>query len=332
MALTSISAGERRTTTLASPTYRVERCDGVCVDVGFVKIASPTTTSFNDSGLSPNTTYSYIVRAEDAAGNLGPYSNVATVTTGSTVPELVAAYAFDETSGPTVIDASGNGLTRNHRQRDTHHRGQVRIGADVQRDQRESQHSGRGFPASVDGDDARGVGQSDSSDHQLARRHLQGERQLLPDGDDGPERQAGGRRNLWNDRLERLRAVDPSRQHLEPPGGDVRRRDAAPLRQRYASRVGGSHRRAGDVDEPARDRWRQHLRTILPRARSTKFVFTTSRVRRARSRRTWRHRPAGRFLLSTLSPSSLNFGNVATGSTSAGQNVTLTNVGRRHAD
>src|SRR5207342_2920593 len=91
--------------------YRVERCDGVCVDVGFVKIASPTTTSFNDSGLTPNTTYSYIVRAEDGAGNLGPYSNVATVTTGSTVPELVAAYAFDETSGPTVTDASGNGLT-----------------------------------------------------------------------------------------------------------------------------------------------------------------------------------------------------------------------------
>ena len=47
-------------------------------DVGFVKIASPTTTSFSDSGLTPNTTYSYIVRAEDAAGNLGPYSNVAT--------------------------------------------------------------------------------------------------------------------------------------------------------------------------------------------------------------------------------------------------------------
>src|SRR5207244_376369 len=74
--------------------YRVERCLGVCTTVGFVKIAAPTGTSFGDSGLTPNTTYSYIVRAEDAAANLGPYSNVATITTGSTIPELVAAYAF----------------------------------------------------------------------------------------------------------------------------------------------------------------------------------------------------------------------------------------------
>ena len=59
--------------------YRVERCDGVCTDVGFVKIAAPTGTTFSDSGLTPNTTYSYIVRAEDGASNLGPYSNVVTV-------------------------------------------------------------------------------------------------------------------------------------------------------------------------------------------------------------------------------------------------------------
>jgi hypothetical protein len=91
--------------------YRVERCDGVCTDVGFVKIAAPIGTTFSDSGLSTNTTYSYIVRAEDAASNLGPYSNVATVTTLSTIPELVAAYAFDEGTGTTVADLSGNGRT-----------------------------------------------------------------------------------------------------------------------------------------------------------------------------------------------------------------------------
>jgi hypothetical protein len=91
--------------------YRVERCDGVCTTAGFVKVAVPTSTSYNDSGLSPNSTYSYIVRAADAAGNLGPYSNPVTVTTGSSVPELVAAYAFDEGSGNTVTDLSGNGRT-----------------------------------------------------------------------------------------------------------------------------------------------------------------------------------------------------------------------------
>ena len=36
------------------------------------------------------------MRAEDGASNLGPYSNVVTVTTLATIPELVAAYAFDE--------------------------------------------------------------------------------------------------------------------------------------------------------------------------------------------------------------------------------------------
>ena len=88
--------------------YRVERCQGSgCTS--FVKLAAPTTTSYSDTALSPNTTYSYIVRAEDAAGNLGPYSNVATVTTLSTVPQLVAAYSFDAGSGATAADSSGYG-------------------------------------------------------------------------------------------------------------------------------------------------------------------------------------------------------------------------------
>jgi hypothetical protein len=89
--------------------YRVERCNGTCTTEGFVKIAAPTGTTFTDSGLSPNTTYSYIVRAEDAASNLGPYSNPVTVTTLSSIPELVAAYSFDEGSGSTVTDLSGKG-------------------------------------------------------------------------------------------------------------------------------------------------------------------------------------------------------------------------------
>jgi hypothetical protein len=90
--------------------YRVERCQGATCTV-FVKIAvAPATpTTFNDSGLTPNTSYSYVVRAEDAAGNLGAYSNVATVTTLSNVPELVAAYSFEEGSGTIVSDSSGKG-------------------------------------------------------------------------------------------------------------------------------------------------------------------------------------------------------------------------------
>ncbi len=88
--------------------YRLERCQGAgCTD--FVKVTVVTGLSYSDTGLTPNTTYSYLVRAADAAGNLGPYSNVAHVTTLTTVPELVAAYSFEEGAGLALLDASGHG-------------------------------------------------------------------------------------------------------------------------------------------------------------------------------------------------------------------------------
>ena len=90
--------------------YRVERCEGTgCAD--FVKLQTVTGTVLSDSGLTPNTSYTYIVRAKDATGNEGPYSNAAGVTTLSTIPEMVAAYSFNEGAGTTVSDASGYGNT-----------------------------------------------------------------------------------------------------------------------------------------------------------------------------------------------------------------------------
>jgi len=60
--------------------YRVERCaGGGCTT--FAQIATPAGNSFNDTALSAGTSYSYRVRAADAAGNLGPYSNAASATT-----------------------------------------------------------------------------------------------------------------------------------------------------------------------------------------------------------------------------------------------------------
>jgi fibronectin type 3 domain-containing protein len=91
--------------------YRVERCVGqACTN--FAQVATPTATSYSDTGLTPSTTYRYQVRAADAAGNLGAYSNVAEATTGTappTPPGLVGAWGFGEGSGPTTADASGNG-------------------------------------------------------------------------------------------------------------------------------------------------------------------------------------------------------------------------------
>ena len=62
--------------------YRVERCAGnLCAN--FVQVATPTGVTFGDSGLSASTSYSYRVRAIDAAGNLSNYSNVASATTSA---------------------------------------------------------------------------------------------------------------------------------------------------------------------------------------------------------------------------------------------------------
>jgi hypothetical protein len=66
-----------------------------------------------DLGLAAGTSYSYRVRATDAAGNLSGYSATATAVT-STLPPftgLMAAYALNEGTGTTVNDSSGNGNT-----------------------------------------------------------------------------------------------------------------------------------------------------------------------------------------------------------------------------
>ena len=55
--------------------YRVYR-DGTLV-------GSPSSTSFTDTGLAASTTYSYTVKAIDAAGNLSAASSAVTATTGS---------------------------------------------------------------------------------------------------------------------------------------------------------------------------------------------------------------------------------------------------------
>jgi len=65
--------------------YIVQRCQGAdCTD--FAQIATPVGTSYSDTGLLLNTSYSYQVQAIDTAGNLSPDSSVATLITGSLLP------------------------------------------------------------------------------------------------------------------------------------------------------------------------------------------------------------------------------------------------------
>jgi hypothetical protein len=64
--------------TIAS--YVVERCQGTnCTS--FAQIGTSVATSLSDTSVTGSTSYSYRARAVDMAGNLSPYSNVASVTT-----------------------------------------------------------------------------------------------------------------------------------------------------------------------------------------------------------------------------------------------------------
>src|SRR5712671_522863 len=69
--------------------YKVERCQGAgCAT--FAQVATAAGASFTDSGLTATTSYSYRVRATDAAANLSAYSNTANVTTSAPPPPPLA--------------------------------------------------------------------------------------------------------------------------------------------------------------------------------------------------------------------------------------------------
>jgi chitodextrinase len=71
--------------------YRIERCQGASCAT-FAQVGTSTTTAYSATGLTASTSYSFRVRATDAAGNLGAYSTVASATTQatSTAPTHVA--------------------------------------------------------------------------------------------------------------------------------------------------------------------------------------------------------------------------------------------------
>src|SRR5437762_3296180 len=90
--------------------YPVERCQGAgCTS--FAPVGTAAGPTYSDTGLAANTSYSYRVRATDAAGNPSGYSNVASATTPAPIAGLVAAWGFNEGAGTTVGDASGNNHT-----------------------------------------------------------------------------------------------------------------------------------------------------------------------------------------------------------------------------
>ena len=114
--------------------YLIERCQGSGCS-SFTQIAAPagTGTTYADQGLATSTAYSYQVRATDAAGNLGPYSAVASATTLASAPPPVvprfiqSAYATPQSAKTSVPITFTRGAARRELQRgdrglERHHR------------------------------------------------------------------------------------------------------------------------------------------------------------------------------------------------------------------
>src|SRR5437667_200091 len=77
--------------------YMVERCQGASCAT-FTQIATPTTTTFSDTPPGAGS-YSYRVRATDAAANLSTYSSVSSGTIADTQPP----------TAPTNLTATASG-------------------------------------------------------------------------------------------------------------------------------------------------------------------------------------------------------------------------------
>ena len=84
--------------------YDLERCAGSgCTD--FAPLATTATTDYSDTSVAAGSTYVYRVRAVDAAGNIGPYSNSAKVTTP-------AGPDTDPPSAPGTLSATATSSAR----------------------------------------------------------------------------------------------------------------------------------------------------------------------------------------------------------------------------
>jgi subtilisin family serine protease len=80
--------------------FKIERCQGAgCANFGQIATVGANVTTYNNTGLSSGTTYSYRVRANNAGGD-SDFSNTATATTASPPPDAppVARYTWSCTA------------------------------------------------------------------------------------------------------------------------------------------------------------------------------------------------------------------------------------------
>ncbi len=79
------------TDNVAVTNYLIERCQGAGCS-SFAQVATSATTNYSNAGLAAGTSYSFRVRATDAASNLGSYSPTATAATQSGGTPLTPAF------------------------------------------------------------------------------------------------------------------------------------------------------------------------------------------------------------------------------------------------
>ena len=189
---------------------------------------------------------------------------------------LVAAYGFDEGSGTTVADASGNGNNGDDHGRDLDERRasteRARSSTDelaVDVPDAASLHLTTGMTLEAWVNPSRVT-------RRLARRDLQGQRQLLPGRDLAERGRPAGGGTIGGRHLRRRLASSPAqrtRGRISPvtyDGSTVRLYVNGTQVATQAATGNDRH-----LDQPAPDRRRQPLRPVLRRARSTKSASTT---------------------------------------------------------
>ena len=92
--------------------YLVERCQGAGCS-NFAQIATATGTAYNNTALTDGTSYSYRVRAQDAAGNQSPNSNVASASTPDTTPPTAPSNLTATTASSSQVNLSWTASTDN---------------------------------------------------------------------------------------------------------------------------------------------------------------------------------------------------------------------------
>lgn len=91
--------------------YWIERCQGAgCSNFARVNTPLVAATTYNDTGLTSDTNYSYRVQAVDAEGNLSSYSNTASATTAPQIFALTVTKASGLSAGTGTVTSSPAGI------------------------------------------------------------------------------------------------------------------------------------------------------------------------------------------------------------------------------